>query len=194
MLTVHRTNAGVVQDHIRKVHEALSMMSISAIERVVDIILEAYRANRHVYVVGNGGSASTAAHFACDLAKATIVEGRPRMRVTSLTDNVALITAWANDTSYERVFAEQLKSLIDPGDVLVTVSASGNSPNILAAVEVARSLGAVTVAFVGFDGGRLKDAVTAAVHVPVHDYGVVEDCHLALEHAVTDSIRCSVLE
>src|SRR5438132_12737074 len=122
-----------LEDHISEVQQVLSKIPISTIERVVQIVLEAYHRHGHLYILGNGGSASTATHFACDLGKATIVEGRARLRVTSLTDNVAFLTAWANDTSYERVFAEQLLSLLDPGDVLIAVSASGTSPNTLAA-------------------------------------------------------------
>jgi D-sedoheptulose 7-phosphate isomerase len=193
MLMLDRTTEGVVTDHFRRVHEGLNLIPIDAVVRVVDIILEAYDADRHVYVVGNGGSASTATHFACDLSKATISTGRRRLRASSLSDNIALLTAWANDTSYDRVFAEQVINLVDPDDVLVAISASGNSPNVLAAVDSARSLGAITVAMVGFDGGRLKDAVRAAVHVPISDYGVVEDCHLVLEHAITESVRRGVL-
>jgi D-sedoheptulose 7-phosphate isomerase len=193
MLMLDRTTEGVVTDHFRRVHEGLSLIPIDAVVRVVDIILEAYDADRHVYVVGNGGSASTATHFACDLSKATISTGRRRLRASSLSDNIALLTAWANDTSYDRVFAEQVTNLVDSDDVLVAISASGNSPNVLAAVDSARSLGAITVGMVGFDGGRLKDAVRAAVHVPISDYGVVEDCHLVLEHAITESVRRGVL-
>lgn len=188
-LSLRQTTIDVVQGHIDRVRASLAAVAIEDIERVVDIIVTAYHANRHVFILGNGGSASTATHFACDLSKATIVDGRSRVRVTSLTDNVALVTAWANDTSYERVFAEQLLSLLNPGDVVIAVSASGNSPNVLAAMDATLALGGITAAFVGFGGGRLKDVVHAAVHIPVCDYGVVEDCHLVLEHAITDSVR-----
>jgi D-sedoheptulose 7-phosphate isomerase len=184
----------VLEDHVTAVREVLLQVDLTAVEQVVDIILNAYRRGQHVYVLGNGGSASTATHFACDLSKATIVEGRARLRVTSLTDNIALLTAWANDTSYENVFAEQLSNLVNPGDVVVAISASGNSPNVLAAVATARSLGAKTVAIVGFTGGRLKPAVDTAVYVPSDSYGVVEDCHLVLEHAITESTRCALLD
>lgn len=183
----------VLQDHIDTVREALARIPIPSVERVVDIILDAYSGMRHLYIVGNGGSAATATHFACDLSKATIIDGRARMRVTSLTDNIALVTAWANDTSYERVFAEQLMNLVNPSDVVIAVSASGNSPNVLAAVDVARAMGAVTVALVGFSGGALRAVVDAAIHIPISDYGVVEDCHLVLEHAITDSVRARLL-
>jgi D-sedoheptulose 7-phosphate isomerase len=183
-----------LEEHISEVQQALSKIPIPSIERVVQIVLEAYERQGHLYIMGNGGSASTATHFACDLSKATIVEGRARLRVTSLTDNVALLTAWANDTSYQDVFAEQLANLLNPGDVVVAISASGESANVLAAVEQARARGAVTVALVGFSGGQLKRVVDAAVHVPSMSYGVVEDCHLVLEHAITESTRAALLE
>jgi D-sedoheptulose 7-phosphate isomerase len=193
-LTIKPTTMDVVRDHFDSVNVALAAVPLQAIERVVDIIVEAHMAKRHLYIIGNGGSASTATHFACDLGKATIVDGRARLRVTSLTDNIALLTAWANDTSYERVFAEQLTNLLNPGDIVIAVSSSGNSPNILAAIEVARALDAVTVALVGFSGGRLLEMVDAAIHVAVHDYGVTEGCHLVLEHAITDSVRRRLLD
>jgi D-sedoheptulose 7-phosphate isomerase len=186
--------AAVLEDHIAEVRSVLNEIPIEAIERIVHIILDAYRRKQHVYIVGNGGSAATATHFACDLSKATIVEGHARLRVTSLTDNVALLTAWANDTSYTMVFAEQLDNLLNAGDVVIAISASGNSPNVLAAIEAARGRGAVTVGLVGFTGGRLREVVDAAVHVPSDSYGVVEDCHLVLEHAITESTRSALLD
>src|SRR6267143_1924191 len=158
--------AAAVEEHVAEVRRVLARISVADVERVVEIILDAHRRRQHVYIVGNGGSASTATHFACDLSKATIVQGRARLRVTSLTDNVALLTAWANDTSYENVFAEQLTNLLDPGDVVIAISASGNSPNVVSAVVAARLMRARTIALVGFAGGRLLEAVDAAIHVP----------------------------
>lgn len=193
-LTVKPTTTDVVRDHFNNVGIALEAIPLETIERVVDIIIEAHRASRHLYIIGNGGSAATATHFACDLGKATIVDGRARLRVTSLTDNIALVTAWANDTSYERVFAEQLTNLVNVGDVVIAISASGNSPNILAAIDVARSLGAITIAIVGFGGGRVMGMVDAAVRIAIDDYGVVEGCHLVLEHAITESVRRRLLD
>jgi len=181
--------ATAVEEHVAEVRAVLARISVEEVERVVEIILDAHRRRQHVYIVGNGGSASTATHFACDLSKATIVQGRARLRVTSLTDNVALLTAWANDTSYENVFAEQLANLLNPGDVVIAISASGNSPNVLSAIKAAQDCGATTVGIVGFSGGSLKGAVDAAIHVPSDSYGVVEDCHLVLEHAITESTR-----
>jgi len=188
-----QTTATVLEGHINDVRTVLSAIPIDAIERAVGIILDAYDNGAHVYVVGNGGSATNATHFACDLSKATIVDGRARLRVTSLTDNVALLTAWANDTSYDRVFSEQLTNLLDPGDVVIAISASGNSPNVVSAVLAARLMRASTIALVGFAGGRLLEAVDAAIHVPSNDYGVVEDCHSVIEHAITVSTRKALL-
>jgi D-sedoheptulose 7-phosphate isomerase len=185
--------AGALEDHISDVRRVLSEIPSEAVERVVEVILDAHRQMRHVYIIGNGGSASTASHFACDLSKATIVEGQRRLRVTSLTDNMALLTAWANDSSYEMVFAEQLSSLLNPGDVVIAISASGNSPNLLEAMRVAATRGATTVGLVGFSGGSLMQGVDVVVHVPSQSYGVVEDCHLVLEHAITASTRSALL-
>ena len=176
------TTATVLEGHINDVRTVLSAIPIDAIDN-----------GAHVYVVGNGGSATNATHFACDLSKATIVDGRARLRVTSLTDNIALLTAWANDTSYDRVFSEQLTNLLDPGDVVIAISASGNSPNVVSAVLAARLMRASTIALVGFAGGRLLEAVDAAIHVPSNDYGVVEDCHSVIEHAITVSTRKALL-
>jgi D-sedoheptulose 7-phosphate isomerase len=108
--------------------------------------------------MGNGGSASTASHFACDLGKGTIIEGKPRFRVISLNDNISLITALSNDCGYEEVFREQLMNLVNTGDIVIGITGSGNSPNVLKAMEYARSRGAVTIGFIGFDGGKLREA------------------------------------
>jgi D-sedoheptulose 7-phosphate isomerase len=188
------TVTAALEDHITEVRTVLARIPVEAMERVVGIILEAYRQNKHVYILGNGGSAATATHFACDLSKATIVEGRARLRVTSLTDNVALLTAWANDTTYENVFAEQLCNLLNPDDVVIAISASGNSPNVLAAIDAARERGATTVGLVGFSGGALQNAADASIHVQSDSYGVVEDCHLVLEHAITESTRAALVD
>jgi D-sedoheptulose 7-phosphate isomerase len=185
--------ADSIQHHIGQVRAALAEIPSEAVQQVVEAILLAHDTGRHIFTLGNGGSASTATHFAADLSKSTVVGGRSRLRVTSLSDNVALMTAWANDTSYERVFAEPLINLLDTGDVVIAISASGKSPNVLEAIKAASDLGAVTVGLIGFDGGPLKDMVDLAVKVNSHDYGVVEDCHLVLEHAITSSIRAALL-
>jgi D-sedoheptulose 7-phosphate isomerase len=188
-LITHLTTMAEAEAHISEVRTVLAEMAAGEVERAIEVILVAYRHRRHVYIIGNGGSASTASHFACDLSKATVVGDQPRLRVTALTDNVALLTAWANDSSYEAVFAEQLTNLLDPGDVVVAISASGKSPNVIAAIGAAQRRGAVTVGMVGFTGGPLKKMVDVAVHVHSHSYGVVEDCHSVVQHAITAAMR-----
>jgi D-sedoheptulose 7-phosphate isomerase len=190
---IRASTSAVLEGHVEAVRLALSRIPIPDLARVVDAVRTAHRQERHIYILGNGGSASTATHFACDLSKATVVEGQPRMRVTSLTDNVALLTAWANDTSYDNVFAEPVRSLVNPGDLVIAISASGNSPNVLNGIDAAHERGAVTVGLVGCSGGRLRQLVDICVHVEDHDYGVVEDCHLVLEHAITASVREGLL-
>ena len=183
------TTADSITTHVEKVRAALAPISGDLVSRIVDLIIEAQRDGRHVYVLGNGGSAATASHLACDLSKATVVSGRRRLRVTALSDNVALLTAWANDTSFDRVFAEPLLNHLDPGDVVIAISASGNSPNVVEAVRVANDMRATTVGLLGFTGGRLLEMVSVSLCVRSHDYGVVEDCHMVLGHAITASTR-----
>jgi D-sedoheptulose 7-phosphate isomerase len=148
-------------------------------------LYQAWEQRKQVFLLGNGGSASTASHMANDLSKATIVPGKPRMKVIALTDNVSVITAWANDTSYDRIFREQLENLLDPGDTVLGISASGNSPNVLRAMEFAAERGAVTIGWTGLAGGRLKDIVDHCVHAPTDDVGMIESIHLVIDHLVS---------
>jgi len=139
--------------------------------------------------MGNGGSASTASHFACDLGKGTICEGKPRFRVVSLNDNMPLITALSNDFGYERVFIEQLMNLVSPDDLVISITGSGNSPNILKAVEYAKKQGAKTIGLIGFGGGKLQEIVDEHITVSNTNYGQVEDIHLILAHALSQYFK-----
>lgn len=181
--------ANSIGTYLKQMQDVLCRISGSLIERNVGLLYEAWKGGRHVFLMGNGGSATTASHMANDLSKGTVVDGRPRMKAIALTDNVALLSAWANDSCYERVFVEQLTNLLDTGDVVLAISASGNSPNILRAVEFARQHGSVTVGWTGGSGGRLKDIVDLAVVVPSADVGMIESCHLVLDHLVTSELR-----
>jgi D-sedoheptulose 7-phosphate isomerase len=192
MVEAARTDA--VCEHISDVAAVLQAVRTDTVHAAKAEILRAHRLRRCVYVLGNGGSATTASHFACDLCKATIVESGSRLRVMSLVDNTALLTAWANDTAYERIFAEQLVNLVAKGDLVVAFSVSGSSPNVLAAMAVAREREARTVAFLGLRApASLHLDVDVAVHVPSDDFRVVEDCHLALAHAITAGTRQALL-
>jgi D-sedoheptulose 7-phosphate isomerase len=146
--------------------------------------MEAYQADRQIFVIGNGGSASTASHIACDLGKGTSLPGKRRFRVISLTDNVATMTAWSNDVCYEDVFVEQLKNLVNPGDLAIGISASGNSENVIRAIGHARAIGCKTIGWTGFDGGKLAQITDVSVVVDSHEYGPVEDVHLILNHVL----------
>jgi D-sedoheptulose 7-phosphate isomerase len=182
-----------VEEYFESMSDQLRAVSPDAVDRIGRRLLEAAESGAQVLIAGNGGSASTASHFACDLAK-TVLGASPelktsRFRAISLADNVALLTAWANDVSYDSVFAEQVKMLGRPGDVLCVISASGNSPNVLGAVTAARAIGVHTLGLLGCDGGRLKDAVDDYVIVPCDDYGHVESVHLVVGHLLTHWLR-----
>jgi len=164
----------------------------AAVARVVDLVWEAYREGRRVFLIGNGGSAATASHWMCDLAKGCAVEGRPRLKALSLTDNVALLTALGNDVGYEHVFTEQLKVFMEPGDLVLAMSVSGNSANVLEAVRYASDNGAATAGFVGCGGGDLAGLVDVAVTVDSRNYGHVEDLHAILSHLVSQCVRARI--
>lgn len=159
------------------------------IMQVVSLLYTTWKQRQQVFILGNGGSASTASHMANDLSKATVVAGQPRMRVIALTDNVSLITAWANDSSFQDIFKEQLENLLQPGDLVIGISASGNSPNVLRAMEFSRQHGAVTIGWTGRSGGALSHVVDLCVHCPTDDIGTIESVHLVLDHLVTRELR-----
>jgi D-sedoheptulose 7-phosphate isomerase len=188
------TSEAHVLDYLQRLQRMLAAIDAAAVVRAIDVLLAAHAAHRTIYVCGNGGSAATASHLACDLGKNTVAPGRRRLRVMSLNDNMAWFSALANDKGYEAVFVEQLANLLEPGDVLLALSASGNSPNVLRAAEYALEHGAQVVALVGFDGGRLAGLAQVSVRLPVHDYGLVEDGHLALNHVFTEALRRSLAE
>lgn len=162
------------------------------VDRIAHELLRAYEKGRSVYIFGNGGSAATASHFACDLSKGTIrnlPSGTKRLRVIALTDNVPVMTAWANDASYTDIFAEQLQNLLAPDDVVLAISGSGSSPNILKALEVALRCGAYTIGLTGFKGGKMKPLCRTCLVVPSDNMEVIEDVHMATCHAVASVIR-----
>ena len=174
-----------IREYVFHLQTAISAIPMDKIKKFTELLLDAYEDERQIFILGNGGSASTASHFACDLSKGTIKGNGKRFKVISLTDNVALMTAWANDSSYDDVFKEQLENLLRPGDVVIGISASGNSRNVLNAIGYARSMDCVTLGFAGFGGGELARIVDECIVVESHRYGPVEDIHLMLEHIVS---------
>ena len=173
-----------IQAYIANLQAAIDALSVENIKRVIDLIMEAYEDDKQIFVIGNGGSAVTASHFACDLGKGTIVPGKRRLRIISLTDNVAMMTAWANDVSYDDIFVEQLKNVLNSGDLVIGISASGNSKNVLKAIEYAKSMNCITVGLTGFGGGKLAEMADESIIVDSYDYGPVEDIHLILDHII----------
>ena len=167
----------------------LQAISLPDLEAVLQILEEVYRNGHRIFIMGNGGSAATASHFALDLAKNTIMPGVPRLKAISLTDHVPLITAWSNDTAYEHIFAEQLANMIEPGDVAIGISASGNSPNVINALRLARQNHAATIGLLGAKGGKIKDMVDAYVLAPGQNIEQEEDAHMILAHVITRHMR-----
>jgi D-sedoheptulose 7-phosphate isomerase len=179
-----------VSDYLEKVCEEIRRMDRSQIETVSTLIENAYDAGRFVFIIGNGGSGANASHLCEDLAKCTLrdFENQKRLKVLSLTDNSAGIMAWANDEGYDRIFLEQLKNLASPGDLLLAISGSGNSPNILKAVEWSNQHGLTTVGITGFSGGKLKSLAHHNLHAGVDDMGIAESLHQVVFHWIIDDL------
>jgi D-sedoheptulose 7-phosphate isomerase len=171
--------------YFEEVQRVAANVSIPAVDQIADALLKAYELGRAVYLFGNGGSAALASHFACDLGKGTAYcNGGKRFRVLALTDNIPTLTAWANDSSFEDVFSEQLRCFVQPQDIALGISGSGNSKNVLNALQVARDARAVTVGISGFQGGKMKSLCDICVVVPSHNMQIIEDLHLTITHSV----------
>ena len=173
-----------------RVKEVLDRLPLERAKKICDIIYQAYLDDRMLFIFGNGGSAALASHLACDLGKGTHNPGSPamsgvrRLRVIGLTDSIPMITAWSNDSSYDDVFAEQMRNFIQAGDVAFGISASGNSPNVLKALELAKKAGATNVGITGFQGGRMKALLDCGIVVPSDHMQQIEDAHLVLAHMI----------
>lgn len=160
-------------------------LDTAAIAKIAGWLKAARGTKRQVFVIGNGGSAATASHAATDLSKTAMVKGKKPLRCIALTDNTSFITAIGNDLGYDRVFSRQLENLLNANDILLVITGSGNSPNVLDAVRFAKKRGAKTAALLGFSGGKLKRMVDVSVLVPSTQYGVVEDMHSSVMHILT---------
>jgi D-sedoheptulose 7-phosphate isomerase len=184
-------NTNSVRGYFELHGKVLRELPHTLIEQISLQLLQAYQEGRRVYLFGNGGSAALASHFACDLGKGTVLPRNPqkRLQVMSLTDNLPLLTAWANDTSYDQVFAEQLRNLIQSGDIAIAISASGNSPNVVLALQVARELGALNIGLSGYQGGKMKALCDLCVVVPSDNMQIIEDLHVGIAHAVFTVVR-----
>jgi D-sedoheptulose 7-phosphate isomerase len=167
----------------------IGKLPYAAIDTVSNVFWDAYRNDQTLFVFGNGGSAALASHSACDFGKGTVANGNRRFRVMSLTDNVPLMTAWANDQRYEDIFAEQLRTFVRSGDVVFAISGSGNSANVLNGLQVARDCGAQTVGLTGFKGGKMKVLCDLCVVIPSDNMQLIEDFHIAVTHSIFTNLR-----
>src|SRR5437899_2625927 len=180
---------GTINKYFTEVEQMLRDISQAHLQNILSLLEDAYRNGRRIFIMGNGGSAATASHFALDLAKNTIMPGAPRLKAISLTDHVPLITAWSNDTAYEHIFAEQLANMIEPGDVVIGISTSGNSVNVINALNLAKQSQASTIGLLGAKGGKIKDIVDVSIFAPGQNIEQEEDAHLILAHVITRHMR-----
>jgi len=177
------------KDYLLAAQEVLARLDHEIVDRMVEAIWRGYEQRRTLFVFGNGGSAALASHFACDIGKGTIAGRERRLKTIALTDNVALLTAWANDKAYQEIFAEQLEGLAEKGDIAMAISGSGNSPNVIRGLETARRIGAQTLVLTGFAGGRAKALGDLCLVVPSDSMQQIEDAHLCATHAIFLAIR-----
>lgn len=187
-----------VDQYLQDVARVTQELDRKAIERVLDILFEAWEKEQTIFIIGNGGSASTASHFVCDLNKWTIVEGKKRFRVVGLIDNIPWVSALTNDNGFENVYIEQLMNLSRPGDVVIALSVHGGagkdksgpwSQNLLKAIRYTQERGGKAIGMSGFDGGPMKKIADACIVVPINSTLIVESFHLTLEHLICDCLR-----
>jgi D-sedoheptulose 7-phosphate isomerase len=188
--------------YIGEIKDILGRLPLDSLQRICDVLYEAYERDRTIFIFGNGGSAALASHMVCDLGKGTHcpppgsleMTGIRRLKAIALTDNVPMITAWANDSSYDDIFAAQMENFVEPGDVAFGISGSGNSPNVLKALQLAREKGAITVGLTGFQGGKMKDLLDYGIIVPSNSMQQIEDLHLVLAHMIFLNLKQRILE
>jgi D-sedoheptulose 7-phosphate isomerase len=178
-----------IDHYLSSLEDVIHQISRQEVLAVTCVLFDAWRRGARIFIMGNGGSAATASHMANDLNKGVSVPGRPRVKAIALTDNVPLMTAWGNDTAYEDIFVEQMLNFLESGDVIIGISTSGNSPNVLRALRVAQQHGAITVGFTGRDGGQLRQLVDYCVFIPSDHIGQQEDGHMILDHVISLTLR-----
>ena len=167
-----------------ELYETLASVDVSLVEKVIEVFREARDKGRHIFVCGNGGSASSASHFVCDTVKAASYGRTKRFKVVALADQVPTITAYSNDVAYDSIFVEQLMNFAEPGDVVMALSGSGNSPNVVRAIEYGKQIGCTTIGLSGRDGGKLAKLSDISIHVPFQHMGRIEDAHMMVCHMI----------
>ena len=173
-----------VEQYKAQLRDTIDKIDLAKVNTAIEWFKEARAGGKHIFVCGNGGSASTASHFACDIVKGASYTRDSRFRIMALTDSLPTLTAYSNDVGYDVVFVEHLKNFAQPGDLVMAISGSGNSPNVLRAVEYANSIGCKTLALTGRDGGQLGPLAQLNIQVPVPHMGRIEDAHLVVCHMI----------
>jgi D-sedoheptulose 7-phosphate isomerase len=184
----------ILNRYFDDVVKTIENIPLTTIDGIVEVLMQAYESSRMVYLFGNGGSAALASHFACDLGKGAANGSGKRFLALALTDNVPMMTAWANDERYEDIFSEQLINFVRPNDVAFAISASGKSPNVLKALKVAREAGAFTIGLTGFQGGDMKSLCNLCLVIPSDNMQIIEDLHLSVTHAVYTVLRANICQ
>lgn len=181
------------REYVERMAALLEELDLNDLNAVVDTIWKAYQQGKTIFLAGNGGSASTATHLAADIGKNTVIspedDFEKRFKTVTLCDNSSWMTAVSNDLSYEDVFVEQLKNFAEPGDVLILISGSGNSPNLLKTALWANKVGLTSIGMLAFDGGQLKELLDVTVVVPTHDYGLAESAHSFVHHYIVEALK-----
>lgn len=177
------------ENYFKEMKRIFDELPLEKLEKVIEVLCGTHENESQIFIMGNGGSGSTASHFACDVNKGVSYGLKKRFRVISLNDNIPTILAYANDKSYDDIFVEQLANFLKPGDAVIGISGSGNSANVIKALQYANENLATSIAFTGFDGGKLSEAASISIIVPAHDMQKVEDLHLILVHMIMQSLH-----
>ncbi len=177
-----------IQQYLDEIRDILKRLPQDQIAQIIETLRQARMDRKQIFLIGNGGSGATASHFANDLLKATVAEGKPRMKAVALTDNIPVMLAYANDCGYETIFAEQLDALAEPGDLLIAFSGSGRSPNVIKALDLARERGVTTVGITGRDGGEMPKRCDVCLIAPCEPMVQIEDVHMVLTHIISSAI------
>jgi D-sedoheptulose 7-phosphate isomerase len=197
------SNKDFIQDYLSEARKVAEAISVADIDRAIELLFEVWKDDGHVFICGNGGSASTATHFACDLSKTTIVNDKKRFKAYCLNDNIPLMSALINDEGFDNLFYEQLKTKFQKEDVLICISVHGGagkdkvglwSQNLLKAMRYAKDRGGKTIGLSGFDGGPMKEIADVCIVVPINSTPQVESFHLALEHLICSCLRQKIAE
>lgn len=178
-----------IDTYLTTLSQSVASVSREDLRKVCDAFMTAWREERTIFLLGDGGSAATASHMMCDVNKLTITPGKPRFRALALTDNVPLMTAWGNDASFNVAYSEPLRNFMRPGDYVVLISTSGNSPNLVQALQTAQEIGGTTIALLGDKGGKLAEHADIVVRFPDPHQGRQEDGHLIMNHIIAGELR-----